>query len=300
MELLVAKGLTALGSDITIQELGRQYGVGRWCDFWDVIYLPAAPLFAQNTRPYFIQYDVSHLLPPTTFYCDFDCFGDGHRNHELALARLTEVLRQQPEIVSVSNTWSNTWTFGEISLNITTFIREKTTSASHNPLYQRHPELWQQCRITIERNWFRKISPEEQAHLQWIPISDALPFPATWARTDVQTLLERGLTRRAPDRPDPILWKDPSAGQVGWHAGHFAAFFERAICTGLELARIEARRGGGSSKLSLHLNNPFNDEHQRVPIQLLHGSETNTLNDIATRVSAFWELPLRIADCLND
>jgi len=300
VEFLVTKGLIALGSETTIQELARQYGVSRWYDFWNVVYLPPAPLFAQNTRPYFIQNDVSHCLPPTTFYCDFDCLGDGHCNHQLALAQLTEVLRHQSKNASVGNTWSNTWTFGEMSLNILTFIREKSTFASHNPLYKRHPELWQQCRITIERNWFPELAQEEQARLESITAADTLPFPANWARTNAATLLERGLMRRAPDQRKPTLWKDPGFGQIGWHAGHFAAFFDRATCIELELARIEAGRGAGSSKLSLDLHNPFSDEHERASTQILCGPDPHSLDEIATGLSAHWGVELRVAEYLND
>jgi len=108
VEFLAGKGLRAIDCETSIQALARKYGVRRWYDVWDVIYLPPAPLFAENVQPYFIQNDVSHHLPPRTFYCDFDRLRDGHRNHELALDRLTRAPRQDPEDAAASDTWSNT------------------------------------------------------------------------------------------------------------------------------------------------------------------------------------------------
>jgi len=113
VEFLVSTGLYAIDCETSVQALAWLYGVRRWYDFWDVIYLPPAPLFAENVQPYFIQNDVSHHLPPSTFYCDFDRLRDGHRNHELALDRLPRAFRQAPEDTAVSNTWSNTWTLAK-------------------------------------------------------------------------------------------------------------------------------------------------------------------------------------------
>ncbi len=297
-QLLVRKGLIAIGSEISIRDLAREYGVGRWYDFWDVIYLPRAPLFDENTGPYFIQNDISPLLPPTTFHCDFDCLGDGRRNHELALARLTEVLRHPPQDTSVSNTWSNTWTFGEMSLNIRTFRQSKTSG--YNSFYQRYPELWHNCRITIERGWVHPLSSGERALLTSISASNSLPFPVAWAQAGLGTLLDRGLFRRAPGRPDPILWRDPESGQIGWHAGHFAAFVRGAASISLKLAQVEAYRGGGYSRLSLELHNPFSDGKQSAEIHVIRGEDTHTLDAIAAELSAFWALPLQTAAYLSD
>jgi len=284
---------------MTIEELARKYGVGRWYDFWDVIYLPPAPLFAENVQPYFIQNDISHRLPPSTFYCDFDCLRDGHRNHELALDRLTAAFGEHPANTAVSNTWSNTWTFGEISINIRTFIKDK--SSAHSPLYERHPQLWNKCRITVERDWVQELSPTERTHLLSMPKNGVLQFPAKWAaRTSFGRLLERGLLRRAPAQPNPFLWKDEEANQIGWYAADFAAFFRHDGCRGLRLGQIVPFRGGGSSQLFLELNNPFSDGHECVKVEVLRGEDTHTLDDIAAQLATFWELFQKTVESLND
>jgi len=298
-EFLANRGLAAIGSRMTIEELARKYGVNRWYDFWDVIYLPPAPLFRENVQPYFIQNDISHYLPPSTFYCDFDYFQDGHRNHELALERLTAALGQHPANTATNNTWSNTWTFGEISIQIITFIKDK--SPAHNPLYERHPELWNQCRITVEHDWVQILSPTERMRLLSTSKTGVLPFHTKWAApASFRRLLERGLLRRTPAQPNPFLWKDEEAGQVGWHAGNLAAFVQHDGCLGLRLLQIVPCRGGGSSRLFLELNNPFSDGHESVEIEVIRGEDTHTLDDIAAHLATFWELPQKAVESLND
>jgi len=109
-----------------------------------------------------------------------------------------------------------------------------------------------------------------------MPKTGVLPFPAQWAaRTTLPRPLERGLLRRAPAQPDPFLSKDPGAGQVGWHAGNFAAFFGRYLCVGLKLVQIVPYRGGNNSQLMLDLNNPFSDGHECVEVKLIRGEDAH-------------------------
>ena len=75
-------------------------------------------------------------MPPAEFCCDFDFTGKALENHQLALERLL-ALFDAPENGAAVNTWSHNWLFDGASLELTTFIREKTRG--YNPLYQRHP-----------------------------------------------------------------------------------------------------------------------------------------------------------------
>ncbi len=73
------------------------------------------------------------------------------------------------------NTWSHTWRFERANLMLTTFIREKTTG--YNPLYQRHPELWEKCSIRIQIDPVAPLSAEEESYLLSIPLADRMEFP---------------------------------------------------------------------------------------------------------------------------
>ena len=50
LQFLVSRGLTAIAGELTIEELARKYRVGRWHDFWDVIYTPPAPLLQKMSN----------------------------------------------------------------------------------------------------------------------------------------------------------------------------------------------------------------------------------------------------------
>jgi hypothetical protein len=48
VEFLGEHGLTGVDGARTIEQLGQQYGVSRWYDFIEAIYLPLSPLFSEN------------------------------------------------------------------------------------------------------------------------------------------------------------------------------------------------------------------------------------------------------------
>jgi hypothetical protein len=48
VEFLGEHGLTGVDGGRTIEQLGRQYGVRRWYNFIEAIYLPPSPLFSEN------------------------------------------------------------------------------------------------------------------------------------------------------------------------------------------------------------------------------------------------------------
>jgi hypothetical protein len=107
IQFLTAHGLTAADGTRTIDQLARQYGVGRWFGFIDVVYLPLSPLFRENREPYYVRcHRPTTLVPPAEFCCDFDFTGDGFRNHQLALARFSTVFGTPEKGIAV-NTWSH-------------------------------------------------------------------------------------------------------------------------------------------------------------------------------------------------
>ncbi len=286
---LVDRGSTVAGSAATIEDLKRQYGVRRWFDFEDVVHLPPASLFPEQTEPFLVVDNRNCLLPPNEIECDFDYYRDGHRTHACALDRLTALFGTPQKGIAV-NTLSETWTFQRMSLSIRTFLKEKESGRS--PLYEKNPELWNFCRISIDRNW---IAPMTEADARAINSRDILPIDRSmWRNRDWLYRWERGLFRLTNGTTPPFLWKQNT--HVGWCAGPWSAIFDRSACESLKLDQTLPGRTAGHSELILRLHNPFSLEREIVDTLLLSGKDPNTLDRVAPAVSAFWDLPLKVEE----
>jgi hypothetical protein len=291
---LVSHGLTAVASEDTMQDWQRHRGRRLWFDFQYVIDLPPVSLFPEQTEPFFFVADRTCLIPPNTFECDFDYHRDGPRTHAVALDRMTALFGTPERGVSV-NTLSETWKFERMSLGILTFLRENTAKS---PLYEKHPELWNFCRISIARNWVRTTSEAEASLLRSLGPSEICQVDSVFApRPRYSGAWDRGLFRFAANpalsRADgPFFWKRGAA--LGWCAGQWSAFFERPRCVGLRLEQVEPDRSPGYSRLLLTLPNPFSLEQEAVDTALLEGKEMHDLDNFAPEIARFWELPLRI------
>ena len=66
LQFLSKHGLTAVDGARTIEQLKQQYGVGRWYDFIEVVYLPLSPLFPGKPRT---------VLCPVLYTNDFSATG---------------------------------------------------------------------------------------------------------------------------------------------------------------------------------------------------------------------------------
>jgi len=164
LHFLSERGLTAVDGSRTIDQLGRQHGVRRWFEFNDVVYLPPSPLFPENRERYYVPcYRPTTLVPPAEYCCDFDFTGSGFANHQLALERFSALLGAPEKGIAV-NTWAHSWRFGRATLGITTFIREKT-EGHHNPLYAKHPALWEKCGIRVEIDPVTPLTEAEQTYI---------------------------------------------------------------------------------------------------------------------------------------
>ncbi|MEO7650967.1 MAG: hypothetical protein ABIZ80_10910, partial [Bryobacteraceae bacterium] len=202
-----------------------------------------------------------------------------------------------PEKGRAVNTLSETWTFERMSLSICTFLPDKTRG--RNDLYERHPELWNFCRISIDRNLVRPLTEADARTLHSLGPPGTLPVdPAYWPALSRLRMHERGLFRLDADETavfppgtPPFLWKQ--ASQVGWCSGRWSAIFERSRCLWLNLEQARPARGGGYSRLVLRLRNPFSLEQEPVDTEVLTGIETRTLDRIALEVAAFWELTMK-------
>jgi hypothetical protein len=294
---LVEHGLLAAGSAQTMQELKALYGVRRWFGFADVINLPPASLFPEQTEPFFFQPHLIYLLPPNELECDFDYYRNGPRTHALALERFT-ALFGAPETGVSSNTLSARWRFDRMSLSIQTFLKEKFTG--RNPLYERHPELWNLCRISIDRNLVGVLTQAESATLQSLNPNQMFPVDRNlWRPLGDLLSWERGLFRLATERADapPFLWRQGT--DIGWCAGPWSAVFARRRCVALQLQRMLPGKGAGYSELAVRLENPFTLEPQIVTTTVLKGINTNSLDVVAPEVAAFWDLPLSIEESCN-
>lgn len=258
---LAGHGLAAAGSTETIEDLRRRYGIRRWFQFQDVIDLPPASLFPEQTETFFVLANRTCLLPPSEFECDFDYHRDGPRTHACALERLTALFGTPEKGVAV-NTLCETWKFERMSLRIRTFLPRKTGARS--PLYEKYPQLWEFCRISIDRNWVRPLTEADACALHSLGPNQILPFdPAFRPEIEYLTIWERGLFRLAEDgtilRSDaPFLWKQDA--NIGWSAGPWSAIFEQRLCLSLLLEQVAPARGRGYSRLLLKLHNPLSLE----------------------------------------
>src|ERR1700733_12257770 len=296
LQFLSKHGLTAVDGARTIEELRQQYGVGGWYDFIEVVYLPPSPLFPENRERFYVPcYTPTTLVPPAEFCCDFDVTGAGFENHQLALERFSELFGTPEKGIAV-NTWSHTWRFERAQLGLTTFMREKTQG--RNPLYQRHPELWEKCAIRIQIDPVRLLSEEEKSYLLSLSVADRIEFLT-------QNLRERSLAYPAWRRGclpthQLVCWRDLSKARIGWYHANSAVFWEAADCSGIKLVRLSPARGGGNATVYLVMRNPFSRRHEEVAEVVLQDSDWNGLNVAAQRLGEFWNLSVKVEEYLDE
>lgn len=300
---LVSRGLFAVGSSDTQNDLKQRYGTRRYFEWRDVVDLPPSPLFPEQTERFHIFTDFHEasacLLPPTNFECDFDAERDAVRTYDLALERLT-ALCGEPEKGLAVNTLSATWKFERMSLQICTFLKEKTTSQSD--LFDQYPQLWNICKISIHRNWVRPLTDAEEVMLSSLAPDEMLAGLPLEDFEDPEWRTfwpwERGLLRRMSVRHPPILWKRD--GRIGWVAGSWAGIFERSWVDRVRLNRVECWRQQDYSNLELLLKNPFSLEQETVGSVVMKRLGNDALDQLAVKVAVFWELPLLIENSNSD
>jgi hypothetical protein len=300
LRFLQERGLTAVDGARTVEQLGQQYGVRRWYDFIDAIYLPPSPLFPENRERYFVRcHTPTTLVPPAEFCCDFDFTGKALANHHLALERFS-ALFGTPEIGAAVNTWSHNWVFDGASLELTTFIREKTRS--YNPLYQRHPGLWEKCSVRVQIDPVTPLMADEYNYLMSLALTDRLEFsqPHRADRSLATHPFRYGGSGLFPawlkgrlSTNHLVCWRDGFRQKLGWYLPGSAVFWESNRCTGLKLVRLSPARGGGSATIYLVMRNPFSRANEEVLETVLYDEEWNGLNLAAQRLQEFWALTLQ-------
>lgn len=297
-DFLVRCGLSAADGRQTLEQLVAMYGTGSWYEFSPVVRLPQSPLFPENTQPYWVSLRDPVRLPPDGFSCDFDVFGDGRKNYELALDRFWNQFGKGDDVAAV-NTLSQEWSFGRARLRIRVFLRGKTPGDS--PLYKKYPELWHHCRITIERNWLPDLTAAECTWMAALASQDLLEFPAKHARGRSGPDWDRGFLRENPGleaRKEVRFWR--TERELGFYFEDLVAIYPRAACAGLELDRVFPARGGGYSVMCVALRNPFSIAGEVVRSKVLTGAEATSLDRAAKRLPQFWGLPLNVADGSDD
>lgn len=293
IERLQATGLATAGSSETRFELAKRYGVSRWRGFSDVVYLPRAPLFPELKEPWYFSVEPTVHLPPTDVGCRFAAFDVARKNHECALERLSGLFGKPATGGSV-NTWNQTWTFERMSLSILTFIREKTQARS--PLYERYPDLWDQCSITVNRDWVMPLTAGEPARIEH---PDAvLALPAGVAMSGFMAPWDRGFERVITASYAPALWT--SGSLIGWRSGGRAAVYERTHCTGMIHMVCSPARGAGYSQLQLKLRNIFSEGCEAVTSAVIRSEDWRGLEGIARHCAEFWALPFERVEYLDD
>lgn len=289
-EFAGAKGLRGIGGEETVDGLRQEYGAARWFDFLDVIYLPPARLFDGLTQPWYIRDDATCFVPPVTFDCDFDGGHGAEQNHLAALAGLSREFGQ-PEAQEIHNVWNHRWKFGRTELSILTFKRDRTPG---NSLYQRFPQLWDFCRVTIENPWLRKIAEDTAKRLRAMGEGDLLRMPGEWAaQGSSMPLWERGLLRAAdlPAHGQMVFWRSLADGRFGWYGDGIAAEFDRVWQPELVMIEVEGERGPPDySNVMLKIANPFSRAGERVAVRLLQRERLGSLRPAAEKLGRFWEL----------
>jgi hypothetical protein len=271
-------------------DLEKRYGRTRWFDFLDIVRLPPAALFPELTEPFFFVTHPTCLLPPTDLECDFNYHRNAERTYACALERLTGLFGA-PRPTATSNTLSATWNFERMSLSILTFLRDKTSGRS--PLYARHPELWDFCRISVHLNWVQPLRDLPFVSSETLPVAHEL-----WPARRQLMPWDRGLLGQDCLDSENFCWK--RASLIGWRARQLAATFAWDRCDVLQLERAVPARSTGHSRLSLTLRNPFSLQQEPVNTLLLTGKDTGSLDAVAAEVADFWELPLKIAEYYSD
>ena len=188
----------------------------------------------------------------------------------MALKRFTELFGTPEKGIAV-NTWSHTWRFERAQLGLTTFMREKTRG--YNPLYQRHPELWEKCAIRIQIDPVRLLSEEEKGYLLSLSEADRIEFLTQNLRE--QSLAYPTWRRGCLPTHQLVCWRDLSKARIGWYQASSAVFWETADCSGIKLVRLSPARGGGNATVYLVMRNPFSRGHEEVREVVLQDSDWN-------------------------
>jgi hypothetical protein len=288
---LISRGLACLGTEETIEDLRKRFGMRSWFGFQDITELPPATLFKEQTEPFFIRDDNTCLVPPSAFECDFNYDRDSERTYRRAFDRLTAIFGSSTEGTAVDLLAS--WKFERMSLTIHRHNRSMSEEMfGPNLLYEKHPELWDFCRISIYRNWVRPLMHEEMGPADAIGV-DNFYSPDDFTRGI--TMWERGLFRLAASGDTlPHVWRRDEI--FGWWAGRWSAAFKRGPSVKLQLDRAEAVKAAGYSRLSILLPNPFSFQHEPVKTVLLASKTPNGLDAEAQKIAAFWGLPMDTDD----
>jgi hypothetical protein len=157
--------------------------------------------------------------------------------------------------------------------------------------------LWNNCKIEIEYNWIRQLSPEERAGILAAPEREQRRFSGDWGwRGAGPTLYERGILRRAEFAgiKEIVFWRDARGNRFGWYAHGLAAVFggegrqEVVYCT-----EWPERAPKATASVSLYARNPFARVDRVEHILLLGSDHLEELIEPARAIAELWRVEFR-------
>lgn len=299
-QFLVDHGLAAAGTDETWEDLRLRYGISPRPDSAKIIELPASSLFPEQIGRYYIAWDSAVLAPPLLFQCDFRLQPDAMQNFDLALSHFTRLFGD-PKQSSVPVTVSAEWKFEQMWLRIWIYRKEgdpfgKRGAEVQRELYAKNPELWDVCHIWIHRTPRHEMTQSDADRLNALEAGEI--FPVEPSRIVPKAVVagwwflwkSDGISLKP--RQAPFLWKDRETLGLFFEEG--IVVFPRDPGMKLQHERALPAKGGGYSVLDLVAPREWTLDHELYGHSILAGPNVDSLDEVAAKVAAFWELPLSV------
>ncbi len=266
--------------------LAAQYGVGRWRDFQDAVFLPVpGALGLDGARFFFVPDPHARQLPPRTFQTDFNGGGGFRRNHEHATAVVTGLAGEPPENRDTSNCLCAAWRIGALDVELFSFLPDSTRSKG-NALYAAHPDLADSTLVYANAMLADRepdpslVDSRRFDHIEIAPGEASIGYGA----------YERNRLLPAPARQTDAgqgcrVWKD--GGRFGAANGWLSTVLPRAGVEALLHEEITPGRGGGRSEIAA------TGQGGRRLLTLVACSRWDGLRTIAARLGKLLRLEVR-------
>lgn len=301
--------LSSHGADFTAtpRDLESKHGRSAWLDLpsWPIVRVPTTPLFPEHTDSFYVSLAVplAQLAPVTRYTTELNPYDDAHKNHALALSRLTTLFGVAPRERATSNTLGHGWSAGDVDVTITSF----TKPSPGNTVEQQRPNSRHRTSIVAESAWAPEWdSADANATLLR---AETCAFPTQSLRKlEPKTFHVRfgGYLRRLPPTvSEPVtgavvLFADGASNRFGFVCGRMALVAPRSVLESVIHTRIHPARGGGHSTIALRMRDAFSDPATQVDLTLFDHEDTEGMNDWAPRVGNLLKLPLRAEEGIDD
>ncbi|MBK8170971.1 MAG: hypothetical protein IPK60_11595 [Sandaracinaceae bacterium] len=283
-----------IGSTRTIRSLREEFGLSRWYEWKDVIYLPTLPLFEEHRERMWIEnWPAGEALPPTEFRTELGFLPSGRENHELAVRRMTEMLGKG---MSFEYGQRHRWDFGSYEITLNTLRRQK---GGPRPLMDAQRELYDKTNISIRGTWERSWPEHDmRATLDHARIL-RIELGANMKRKRGSLHFEFKLTSQPPraSANSLLLWDDTATGFIGFMGDGPCWRIPKSVKIELTLDRTRRERSEASSKLGFGCKDAAGSH---VLCDMLSASDEDGLDAAAAQVADFWQVPLQVRQHRGD